>query len=50
MYNTLKIIGLKYGKTNEGSKFLMKRGGIVAAQIMFLKAVHNIRISRKKTP
>jgi hypothetical protein len=31
MYKTLKITTFKYRKTNNGSKFVMERGGVVAA-------------------
>jgi hypothetical protein len=50
MYKILKSIGFRYRKTNDGHKFLMERGDIVAARIMFLRTVHNHRITGDMHP
>jgi hypothetical protein len=44
IYKTLKITTFKYRKSNNGSKFVMERGGIVAARIKFQRPVHNLTI------
>jgi hypothetical protein len=52
MYKILKSIRFKCRKTNDGRKFLMQRGDIVAVgiRIKFLKTVHNLRITGVERP
>jgi hypothetical protein len=50
MYKILKSIVFKYRKTNDGRKFLMERGDIVAALIKFLRTVRNLRITGDERP
>jgi hypothetical protein len=45
MYKILKSIWFKYRKNNDGRKFLMERGDIVAARIKFFSTVHSHRIA-----
>jgi hypothetical protein len=46
----LKNIGFKCRKTNDGRKFLMERGDIVAARIKFRRTVHNHTITGDERP
>jgi hypothetical protein len=50
MYKILQSIGFKYRKTNDGRKFLMKRGDIVAARNKFLRTVYNLRTAGDERP
>ena len=50
MYGILKNLGFRYRKCNDGRKFLMERGDIVAARIKFLRKMHNLRISQDDRP
>ena len=43
MYTILKSLGFKYRRTNDGRKFLLERGDIVAARQKFLRTLHNLR-------
>jgi hypothetical protein len=46
LYNILKRIGFKHRETNDGRKFLVERGDIVAV----LRTVHNLRITGDERP
>ena len=43
MYTILKSLGFKYRRINDGRKFLLERGDIVAARQKFLRTVYYLR-------
>jgi hypothetical protein len=49
MHKILKRNGLKYRKTSDRCKFLVKKGDTVAAH-KFLQTVNNLRISGDECP
>ena len=50
MHRIIKSIGFKYEKSNDGRKFLMERGDIVAARIKFLRKLHQLKTSGDSRP
>lgn len=50
MYCILRNLGFRYRKCNDGRKFLMERGDIVAARLKFLRKMNNLRISKDERP
>ncbi|PSN51218.1 hypothetical protein C0J52_13671, partial [Blattella germanica] len=50
MYCILRNLGFRYRKCNDGRKFLMERGDIVAARLAFLRKMNNLRISKDERP
>jgi hypothetical protein len=50
VYKILESIEFKHRKTNDGHKFLMEGGNIMAAETVFLRTIYSLRISRDEHP
>jgi hypothetical protein len=44
-YRILESVGFEYGEGIDGSKFVVERGGIVAAVTEFCRTLHSFKIA-----